>query len=162
VATIFDSVTDDELTRVAALLVRFNGAVQVLNCAMPKAAPSLSPHQVRVVITLVKRPGRTISELAEAVGLSLGWASRVVEELEATGHVQRERDPEDRRVVRVSLTPPVQAVAEGVFRQRGQVVAAALAELEPAERATVQRFLERLTEGFEQLAGQVGSPPPVA
>src|SRR5439155_6243857 len=115
VASTYETVSDAELGRIASLLVRFFGAVNTLNCAMPKAAPSLSPHQVRVVMTLVKQPGRTISELAEAVGISLGWASRVVEVLEATGHVQRERDPDDRRVVRVSLTPAVQAIAESTF-----------------------------------------------
>jgi DNA-binding MarR family transcriptional regulator len=162
VATIFESVSDAELARTAGLLVRFFGAVNTLNCAMPEDAPSLSPHQVRVVMTLVKQPGRTLSELAEAVGISLGWASRVVEELEATGHVQRERDGDDRRVVRVSLTPAVQALAERMFRQRGAVVAAALAELAPAERAAVQRFLERLVDGFEGLAGGASTPPPIA
>ena len=161
-ASTYETVSDAELGRIASLLVRFFGAVNTLNCAMPKAAPSLSPHQVRVVMTLVKQPGRTISELAEAVGISLGWASRVVEELEATGHVQRERDPDDRRVVRVSLTPAVQAIAESTFRQRGQVVADALAALGPEEREAVRRFLERLAEGFERLAGRTGTPPPIA
>jgi DNA-binding MarR family transcriptional regulator len=162
VARIFASVSEAELARVAGLLVRFFGAINTLNCAMPKATPTLSPHQVRVVMALVKQPGRTISELAEAVGISLGWASRVVEELEAIGHVQRERDAEDRRIVRVSLTPSVQALAENMFRQRGEVVTASLAELSPDERAAVERFLRRLAEGFEGLAGQVSSPPPIA
>ena len=157
-----ETASDAELTRIAGLLLRFVGAVNALNCAMPTAAPALSPHQVRVVMTLVGQPGRTISELAESVGISLGWASRVVEELEAGGHVQRERDAEDRRIVRVSLTPSVQALAERTFRQRGQVVADALAALEPGERAAVRGFLERLAEGFERLAGRAGTPPPVA
>jgi len=156
-----EAISDEELTRIAGLLVRFNGAVQALNCAAPAGAPALSPHQIRLVMTLVKQPGRTISELAEAVGISLGWASRVVEELEASGHVQRERDVEDRRVVRVSLTPRVQAAAEAVFRQRGQVVADALAGLADGQRAAVEQFLERLADGFERLAGGARTPPPI-
>ena len=161
-ATIPETVSDAELARVASLLVRFFGAIHALNCAMPMAAPTLSPHQVRVVMTLVKQPGRTISELAEAVGISLGWASRVVEELEASGHVQRERDRDDRRIVRVSLTPVVQSLAEGTFRERGRVVAEALGAVDPGERVAVERFLERLAAGFERLAGPVGAAPPIA
>jgi len=145
-------VSEQEIAETVGRLVRFYGAIHQLNCAMPHGPHELSPHQVRMVMHLVQHPRRTLSELAEALGISVGWASRVVDELEASGKVSRERGEDDRRVVRVSLSPHVQSLAEAVYTQRSRVVADALAALEPAERAGVASFLDRLAGGMEALA----------
>lgn len=44
-------------------------------------------------------------ELAEEVGCSGGNMTQVLDQLESRGFVRRLRDPQDRRYIRVSLTP---------------------------------------------------------
>ena len=56
--------------------------------------------------TLYRRPGRSlrVKELADAVVLSPTAMSRFVDRVEAAGYVRRERDPDDRRALQVTLT----------------------------------------------------------
>jgi len=68
-----------------------------------------------------------------------------VEELEAYRYVTRERDPEDRRVVRVRLNPDALEHVERAYRWRGRAVEEALEPLSESEREAVRAFLRRLT-----------------
>ena len=85
--------------------------------------------------------------------MSQGWASRVVDEMERAGYVARERDPEDRRVVRVSLVPAAVERVEMAYRWRGDAVEAALEGMTPAERAAVASFLRRFVDEVRASAG---------
>jgi len=69
------------------------------------ATPALSSHAVRAAIHVYQHGERTVGQLASGLGISYGWASRVVEEMEKAGYLTRERDDDDRRVVRVRLNP---------------------------------------------------------
>jgi DNA-binding MarR family transcriptional regulator len=114
--------------------------------AMPAAAGPASAHVIRAAIHIHDEGPQTIGQLARGLGISQGWASRVVDELERAGYVERERDPADRRVVRVRLTPMAVERVELAYRWRGGAVEAALAGMEPQERAAVAVFLRRFVE----------------
>ena len=103
----------------------------------------ISPHAVRASIHVYQHGERTIGELAAGLGVSLGWASRVVSELEDAGLVLRTPDPTDRRVVRVSLAPDALAIVEDAYRWRGDAIERALAGLDADGRAAVRTFLRR-------------------
>jgi DNA-binding MarR family transcriptional regulator len=109
------------------------------------ASVALSTHAVRAAIHVYQHGERTVGQLASGLGISYGWASRVVEELEAAGYCTRERDAEDRRVVRVRLNPARVGEVERAYHWRGESVAAALEPLPESERAAVRLFLRRLT-----------------
>lgn len=109
-----------------------------------------SDHAIRAAIYLYQHGGATVGSLATGLGISRGWASRVAEELVARGHVAREGDPDDRRVVNLRLTDLALDEIERAYRWRGDVVAAALAEHAPAERAAIRRFLRRVAEGLSE------------
>jgi DNA-binding MarR family transcriptional regulator len=145
-------ISGDDVARVADLLVRFRMAMDAANCAGPGGVTMPAPHQVRTMINLAHRDGHTLSELAERLGVSLGWASRIVDELEQSGHVVRRRDPDDRRVVRVWLSPETRPVADVIYAQRIGALRRALEVVAPDERPAVERFLGRLVEEFERLA----------
>lgn len=106
----------------------------------------LSPHAIRAAIHLYQHGECTIGELAAGLGISLGWASRVAEELEKSGHFVRERDAGDRRVVRLRLAPSAIAEVERAYRWRGDAVERALETLTPSERAALRTFLRRLID----------------
>lgn len=102
-------------------------------------------HAIRAAIHVYQHGVRTVGELATGLGISYGWASRVVTELEQAGLVSREPDPSDRRIVRVSLTPRAVEMVESAYRWRGDAVERALSVLDEDGRRTVLAFLRRVT-----------------
>jgi DNA-binding MarR family transcriptional regulator len=116
-----------------------------------------SDHVIRATIYLYQHGERTVGQLAAGLGISRGWASRVAEELVERGHVAREADTGDRRVVHLRLTEGSLAEIERAYRWRGDVVAAALAEHGPKERDAIRRFLRRVATDLSSEAAR-GTP----
>ena len=95
------------------------------------------PRSEMLALVLLQRHGeRTMSELAEVLGAPLSTASGIGERLARRGLVQRQRRPEDRRVVVVRLTRKGETAAGKLRKQiEGllQRVAGALTEEEQAQ-----------------------------
>lgn len=108
--------------------------------------PNMSAHAVRAAIHVYQHGERTVGQLASGLGISYGWASRVVEELEAAHYVIRERDTADRRIVRVRLDRAVIDEVERAYAWRGEAVWHALEPLSESERAAVRLFLRRVID----------------
>lgn len=112
--------------------------------------PGVSPHAVRAAMHIHQHGERTIGQISTGLGISYGWASRVVEELEQIGYVKRERDSDDRRVVRVRIVDGARDEVERAYRWHGQSVEDALSGLSRTDRAAVRTFLRRLSEVLRQ------------
>lgn len=108
--------------------------------------PAPSTHAIRAAIHVYQHGERTVGELAAGLGISYGWASRVISELEDAGMVVRQTSETDRRVVRVTLTPEAIAMVENAYRWRGEAVERALASLDADGRRTVTAFLRRVVD----------------
>jgi DNA-binding MarR family transcriptional regulator len=106
----------------------------------------VSAHAVRVAIHIYQHGERTVGQVASGLGISYGWASRVVDEAEASGYLIRERDVDDRRVVRVRLNPDRLEEVKHASEWRGQAVQQALEPLSETEGKAVRLFLQRVTE----------------
>ncbi len=116
--------------------------------------PNLSPHAVRAAIHIHQQGEQSIGQLASGLGISYGWASRVVDELEASKYVVRERDPRDHRVVRIRLDPVAVHAVERAYRWREQDVFEALQPLSDDEREAVRKFLRTVTDRLRQTLGE--------
>jgi DNA-binding MarR family transcriptional regulator/transposase-like protein len=126
--------------------------VAVTRSGPPSDVPmTISPKLVRALLYLAQHGGRamTVGELAEGVGVSLGWASRVADELVAIGLLERIRDDHDRRVVQLQLTPRATVISGRLWSDREDAIVAALSEVFPEERQVIARFLRRLTAELE-------------
>jgi DNA-binding MarR family transcriptional regulator len=108
--------------------------------------PAPSTHAIRAAIHVYQHGDRTVGELASGLGISYGWASRVISELEATGMIVRRTDDADRRVVRVSLAPQAIVMVENAYRWRGEAVERALATLDADGRRAVTTFLRQVID----------------
>jgi len=121
--------------------------------ALPGSAHAhVSPHAIRAAIHLYQHGEMTVGELGRGLGISRGWASRVVEELELAGYLERERRLDDRRVVTIRLRPASIAEVERAYRWRGDAVEDALAPFNDAERAVIQHFLRRVVDELRAAA----------
>jgi DNA-binding MarR family transcriptional regulator len=112
----------------------------------PGGGSPLSSHVIRAAIYIYAHGPQTVGQLASGLGVSQGWASRVVSDLEVAGYLERQRDPVDRRVVRVSLTPKAVERVERAYQWRGDAVEAALEGMTDPERTAVAEFLRRFVE----------------
>ncbi|MGC8634719.1 MAG: MarR family winged helix-turn-helix transcriptional regulator [Candidatus Limnocylindrales bacterium] len=112
------------------------------------APTHLSPHAVRAAVAIYQHGQCSVGELASTLGVSMGWASRIAEELESRGYAVRERSAEDHRVVRLRLSARALEEVDRAYRWRGDAVALALDGLDANERAAVRAFLRRLADAF--------------
>jgi DNA-binding MarR family transcriptional regulator len=91
-----------ELHRLLLELVRSVGLLHVVDAG---DAGRVSLSEVFALHELDTRGGLAHQELAARLELDKSTVSRLVARLEARGLLGRERDPANRRIVRLSLTP---------------------------------------------------------
>lgn len=88
----------------------------------------------------------TPGALADHLGISTASTTKMLDRLERGGHIIRSPHPTDRRALTISITPGTrEAAMDTVGRQQAKRFHAA-ARLTTAERATVIRFLQDMTD----------------
>jgi DNA-binding MarR family transcriptional regulator len=115
-----------------------------------EAGEDLSPSQAAALATIERHGPLTPSELADRERVKRPTATRVIARLEASGLVDRTRDPQDGRSSLVALTPAGRALVARVRTRKDAYLARRLRELDAEERATLDRaaaILERVLAG---------------
>jgi DNA-binding MarR family transcriptional regulator len=91
--------------------------------------------------------GLTAGQLAAEAGLTSGAVTGVVDRLERAGFARRVRDPDDRRRVKLEVTPHFYERAGRIWGPLHDDWVASLADrFTPAELARITEFLELTTE----------------
>ena len=85
-------------------------------------------------------------ESAAELSLVPNTASTLVSRLVADGLLTRTTDDADRRVVRLRLTPPAQAIADESRAARRAALAAALTQLDDSQITDLANGLDVMTE----------------
>lgn len=83
--------------------------------------------------------------IAEALSLTSGAATGVIDRLTRLGHVERRRDEQDRRIVRVYFAEAAQNVAGEFFAPLGALTDTVMSRYTPAELTVVSRFLQEMS-----------------
>jgi DNA-binding MarR family transcriptional regulator len=99
----------------------------------------------------------TTKELAQAVYLSPSTVVGIIDRLEARSLVQRLRDSDDRRRVRISLTPEGKELLQRVPSPLQDRLAEGLSRLPGSEQATIAQSLARISDLME--AGHLSAAP---
>jgi MarR family transcriptional regulator for hemolysin len=97
-----------------------------------------------VLTRLHRRPGASLSELAEMMEVEKATAGRMIDRLVANGWVERHTARNDRRVKRVYLTDDAERVHKRIWRVAEQTVDAALTDLGVQERKQLMSLLQRI------------------
>ena len=100
-------------------------------------------------------PGR----LGEAIGLSSGATTAVIDRLAKAGHLRRTRESADRRVVHLRYGEPGFALASEFFRPIGRRSRAVMDDFSPAELDVVRRFLHGMNEALAAHHREVRARP---
>jgi DNA-binding MarR family transcriptional regulator len=104
-------------------------------------ASGLPAPQLSALSVIVFAGPIPLGALAQAEQVRPPTITKLVAALEADGLVERETDPDDRRVVRVRATPRGTRLLNEGRRRRVASLAASLAELSAADRRTLARAL---------------------
>lgn len=118
-------------------------ASQLTRLVLRQTPGQISRSEGGILRTLSEGP-RRVTELAEVEGLAQPTTTILINRLEGQGWVERARDPQDGRVVRVSLTPDG---AEALGRYRAQyraVLRDRVAAMPDQQIAALQDALEPL------------------
>lgn len=118
----------------------------------------LTHAQWAPLFKLHMQPGTTVAELARLCELDAGAMTRLLDRLEAKGLCQRERCGQDRRVVRLALTPQGRAVAERIPVALSRVQNAYLAGFSREEWLLLKSFLSRILDNAQQGCAAKKSP----
>jgi len=114
----------------------------------------LTRHQGRILTYLDPEDPVMVTELAEYAGVTASTMSLTLKRLEEAGLVRRERDPDDRRVVNVCVTPLGASMRERARELDPQRVDALLASLRPEERRRAVEGLSLLADAADALAAR--------
>jgi DNA-binding MarR family transcriptional regulator len=107
----------------------------------------IGPVDMRCLNVIENAGGLTAGQLALEVGVTTGAVTGALDRLERAGYARRAPDPDDRRRVRVEVTPQFRARAEEIWAPLAADWSAQLAaRLTVAELETVVAFLELAAE----------------
>jgi len=93
----------------------------------------LTSSQIKVLISFYGREFYTMTELSRAHGVSVSTMTSMADRLLHSGLIERERDTEDRRVVRVRLSPQGKKTVDYVMKVRRRELEKFLSELSDEE-----------------------------
>lgn len=97
------------------------------------ADAELSVPQFRALRFVARRPGCSLSELAETLGTSLPAASKLVDRLVDMALLQRATDPRDRRQLTLALTSHGQETMRAAHNAAQDHLASRIAALSPGD-----------------------------
>ncbi|WNG59256.1 MarR family transcriptional regulator [Archangium gephyra] len=126
--------------------VKLTRATETLGTQLQRHLASLeiTPPQLAVLEALLHVGPMSQSELGRKLLRSNPNMTALLDNLERSKWIQRERSPEDRRVVVVSLTPEGRRVIERVFPAHAAHVTALMGTLTAEEQETLGELCKKL------------------
>lgn len=109
-------------------------------------ATGLTQSQGELLRLVGRRPDISVREAAAELSLVPNSASTLVSRLVGDGLLARTTDDSDRRVVRLRLTPPAQAIADESRAARRAALSAVLAQLDADQINDLANGLDVMTE----------------
>jgi DNA-binding MarR family transcriptional regulator len=111
----------------------------------------LPPAQVELLGLIDRARGVRVSDAAAALQLAPNTVSTLVHQLTRAGLARRERDPDDRRSVRLWPTPEAERVLSVRREFRRQAVAGALDRMSLGDRRRIEAALPALRRLLQHL-----------
>ncbi len=128
-----------------------------IHCVEQGKAYVITPSQWGILSFIAHKQEQTIGALAQRLGVDAPAVTNIIQRLEQSGLVERVRDREDQRVVKVSLSEEGQAIV----RSLQLVVEGFNGQLLPGSQRQafiedLQRFIARVTPLVPESAGRFG------
>lgn len=148
--------------RIQTALIRLDEAwsrlTRQISADIKEYPHAIPPSQIYLLRLLDRRGALSMSDLASALGITLSGCTAVVDRVVEAGWVERRRNPNDRRVVLVGVSPEGERILDEVRQTRSRILARYLARLEPTEIETLADLLSRVTETVTQKTAKPLNP----
>jgi DNA-binding MarR family transcriptional regulator len=135
---------DDRRPTGAAFLLTQLGTHAARRFGERVAALDLTPPQAGLVRAVGQEGGRSQQALAAVLGTPATRLVALVDALEQRGVLERRRNPDDRRLYAVHLTPAGEELLHDLGRVAAEHEAALLSALAPEERRALAELLGRV------------------
>jgi DNA-binding MarR family transcriptional regulator len=135
----------------AAAWEEFVLAIRRAQARGQQSAEDLTLAQYYMLLPLNTESAVPVSRLAQYAGVAAPTATRMIDSLERSGAVRRERTHDDRRTVLVSLTPSGGELMARKQQELARRRRTLYERLEPDEREPSERLLRHLAELISQL-----------
>jgi DNA-binding MarR family transcriptional regulator len=109
------------------------------------ASHGLHPGQDALLLMVLATPGLRQADLAARLGVEPPTVTRMVKRLERSGLLERRRDPDDARAVRIHPTPRSRMLEMMVRRSWSELDAELLATLGAADAERLRRLVTEAT-----------------
>ena len=114
-----------------------------------KEYPLSIPHSQVYLLRLLDRRGAiSMSDMANSLGISMSGCTALVDRVVEAGLVERRRDPNDRRVVLVGVSPEGEQTLAQIRETRARILARYMTRLDADEIVTLTNLLERTAEAI--------------
>jgi DNA-binding MarR family transcriptional regulator len=127
----------EELLRHVAVIIKKRGRDILSDFA-------ITNPQFNALLVLDNHPDITMGELCDRLYLACSTATDLIDRMEKNGLLERRRDVDDRRVIRLRPTPKAKEVIDRVIQARRRYVKSILTKLEKKDIETLARSLQQL------------------
>ena len=143
-----------ESFRPTILWIRLNMTFQLIYHEIQKTLKkeNLTLPQLDILVCLGRVKGLTLGEIGERLMVTGGNITGVMDRLEKSGFVYRDRDKEDRRIIRAKLTPKGILIHKDIlpiFQKKWKEIVGIL-DLE--EQRHLNRLLKKFSHGLFAMA----------
>jgi len=107
---------------------------------------NISLPQYTLLAVLDEKGECTMGRLADALGITLGAVTGLLDRMIHIGYVERERSTEDRRIVKARLTAKGRDILGGILDTSREKAARLLRDFSPEERRAYLKIQQRLTD----------------
>lgn len=104
----------------------------------------ITPPQLNALLILIAEDGITMGELCSRMYLACSTATDLIDRMERNGLIERERDQNDRRVIRLRVKDPGRAVIEEVMKARKRYLGGVLRQVPEEEHDMLIKSLRDL------------------
>ncbi len=139
---------DQQLKLYTQLMRASNAVTEKLHRHLAKVRLSIS--QFGVLEALFHLGPLCQKQIGTKILKTSGNITLVIDNLEKRGLVSREKDPDDRRKIKVILTPEGQALIETLFPVHSRIAENVFSSLDSAEQTTLGSLLKKLGRGQSQ------------
>lgn len=119
----------------------------------------LTANQWRPLLLVQHKNIDTPAEMARAMNVDTGAMTRTLDRLEAKGFIRRDRIPEDRRVVKITLTDTGHALTDQILPIISDALNLHLQGFSDDEIRMLLALLKRMIQNGEQVLQQACPPP---
>lgn len=122
-----------------------------VNTELMESLPAdITPPQIMMLFQLYKLGLSKLSQLADRMRVKPSSITVMIDRLEKTGFVERQADPNDRRIVLVQLTDKGLDIIQQTIEIRGKVMNQLFRDLSEDQIITLVDTLESITKQYEE------------